>query len=133
MCQNCLCPEGLTAFVFIKYSFFLISGSPDVVRGPPDGGEEEGANVTKDLGVEPRLAEDGVAEGGDVSLAQHLRHVLGVEDQVVPRPEGEGEERVPERAEGRSGNGSWAEKLVQIFLPGFVGIFPSFAEVVDQS
>jgi len=83
--------------------------------------------------VEPRLAQDGVAEGGDVSLAQARRHVLGVEDQVIPESEDKSKERVSEGSKGRASNGSWAKNLVQVFLSYFVRIFSFFSEIVNQS
>jgi len=50
--------------------------------------------------VEPWLAEDGISKGGDVGLAQNLRHVLRVEDQVVPGAKCECKKWVPEGSEG---------------------------------
>ena len=83
--------------------------------------------------MQPGFTQDGIANGCNVSLAQAFRHVLRVEDQVVPEAKCECKERITEGSKGMAGNGCWTKKLIQIFLSNLVRIFSLFAKVVSQS
>jgi hypothetical protein len=83
--------------------------------------------------VKPRLAENRIAKGRHVKLAQTLSHVFCVENQIVPEAESNGKERISESSQGMAGNGGRPVKLVEQFLFDFVRIFSDLSKIVDKS
>ena len=82
--------------------------------------------------MEPRFTQNGVTDGGDVSLAQTFSHILCMKGQIVPEPNSESKERVSESTKGMASDRCWAKELVKILLSHFVWVFSFLAKIVRQ-